>query len=138
MGKISKKSEKKSRFEAEQIKGDFNQCKPKLSFEFLSGDWCISQCQRDEKAEIIDSLHRISKYTWQDCIQLGKSGCGYEQLDRSQIKCTIPRDDFFKNLDKVTVFHRKKKIPIIGFRIQDVFYIFCIDRKYNAYKHGGS
>ena len=115
-----------------------NQKKPKLSFEFLSGDYCISQCQQREKAEIIDTLHKISQRTWQEIIQLGKSGIGYEQIKLSQLKCVSPKCKIFDNLDKVTIFHKPPKVPIVGFRVEDIFYVFCIDRTYNAYKHNGS
>lgn len=114
---------------------NFNQQKPKISFEFLSGDFCISKCQQWEKAEIIDTLHRISQRTWQEIIQLGKSGIGYEQLGTFQLKCSVPRDSIFRNLEKATVFHKAPRIPVVGFRSDDVFYVFCIDRSYSAYDH---
>ena len=130
-----KKEHRSGRFKAESV-GEitFNQRKPKISFEFLIGEYCISKCQQWQKAEIIDSLHRISQLTWQQHHQIGKSG-GYEQFEKKQLLCQIPQDEKFINTDKVTVFHRKNKIPIVGFRVDDVFFVFCIDRNYSAYKH---
>jgi hypothetical protein len=125
-----------AKFNPEQAeKVNFNQRKPKMSFEFLSGDFCISKCQQWEKAEVLDTLHRLSQRTWQEIIQLGKSGIGYEQLGTCQLKCSIPQEAVFRNLEKVTVFHKAPRIPIVGFRSEDVFYIFCIDRSYSAYDH---
>lgn len=139
MGKKIKKEFLSGKFKFEEIGiVNYNQQKPKISLEFLSGDYCISECEMREKAEIIDTLHRLSFYTWQDLHQLGKNGSGYEQFDLSQLRCSIPKDERFRNLDKVTIFHKKKKIPIIGFRINDVYYVFCIDRTFDAYDHGGS
>lgn len=136
MKRFNIKAEQRSgRFKTESVsKITFNQRKPKISFEFLNGDYCISKCQQNQKAEIIDSLHRISQHTWQEHHQIGKSG-GYEQLGRDQLRCKIPQEGKFINTDKVTVFHRKDKIPIVGFRVDDVFYVFCIDRDFSAYKH---
>lgn len=136
MKRFNIKAEQRSgRFKTESVgKITFNQRKPKISFEFLNGDYCISKCQQNQKAEIIDSLHRISQHTWQEHHQIGKSG-GYEQFGRDQLRCKIPHEEKFINTDKVTVFHRKDKIPIVGFRVDDVFYVFCIDRDFSAYKH---
>lgn len=110
--------------------------KPKISFEFLNGKYCISKCESKEKAQVIDTLYRISQSTWQELIQLGKNGSGYEQFSRKQLRCHIPDTAIFQNHDKVTIFHRKDKIPIVGFRIGETFYIFCVDRDYSAYGHG--
>ena len=117
---------------------NFNQVKPKISFEFLNGEYCISKCEKKEKAEIIDTLHQLSQKTWQEIIQSGKNGIGYERIELSQLKCRYPHDRCFQNIDKATIFHHKKSIPIIGFRTDNTYYIFCIDRNYKAYKHGGS
>lgn len=112
--------------------------KPKFSFEFLSGKYCISNCESREKAEVISTLHKLSKLSWREIYQLGKSGIGYEQFDLSQLHCSYPHDETFLNLDKITVFHKEQKIPIIGFKIEEVYYIFCIDRTFDAYDHGRS
>ena len=112
--------------------------KPKFSFEFLSGKYCLSNCESREKAEIISTLHKLSQHSWQEIYQLGKSGIGYEQIDLSQLRCSYPHDNTFLNLDKFTVFHKASKIPIIGFKIEEIYYIFCIDRTFDAYDHGGS
>ena len=138
MKKINKEKERRSCKLKHEEQVNYNRSTPKISLEFLQGKHCVSKCQKDEKAQIIDILHRISQHTWREIIQEGKSGFGYEQIEISQLKCKIPQDEIFCNLDKVTVFHNAPKIPIVGFRIQDIYYIFCIDRKYNAYNHGGS
>lgn len=136
MKRIDKKRERSSnKFVQETIRSGHNQMKPKLSFEFLTGKYCISDCQQDEKAEVIDILHRLSQRTWQEIIQLGKAGIGYEQFEKERMKCSLPTSEYFENIDKVTVFHRAPKIPIVGFRVQEIFYIFCIDRTYDAYEH---
>ena len=111
-----------------------NMKKPKISFQFLCEDNAFMR-QTAEKSEIMDTLLRISKFTWQELIQQGKSGSGYEQFSRKQLKCPVPDADLFKNIEKVTVFHRKRKIPLIGFRIEDIFYLFRIDRRFDAYIH---
>lgn len=113
------------------LRPDYRLKIPKFSFEFLEN----SKCQHNEKVEIFNILYQISRHTWQELIQLGKSGIGYEILDLTQIKCRIPSNPIFENLSQVTVFHKAPHLPVIGFKVHDTFYIFHIDRDYKAYKH---
>ena len=115
---------------------NFNARKPKISFEFLEGDYCLSKCEVREKAEIADSLHRLSKHTWQELLTLGRKHGGCEPLPLTELTCAVPDNILFREQKHATVFHNPGKIPIVGFRIEDVLYLFCIDSTYTAYNHG--
>ena len=110
---------------------NFNARNPKISFEFLAGDYCLSKCEIREKAEIDDTLHRLSKHTWQELLTLGRKHGGCEPLPIAELKCSIPDNILFREQKHATVFHNPGKIPIVGFRIEDTFYMFCIDRTYS-------
>ena len=114
---------------------NFNARKPKISFEFLGGEYCISKCEMNEKAEIVDTLYRLSQHTWQELLTLGRKHGGCEPLPLSELKCSIPLNALFLEQKHATVFHNPTKIPIVGFRIEDTLYVFCIDRTYTAYNH---
>jgi len=106
-----------------------------FSFRFLDHKQ-INKYQQNDFNEIIKNLITISSYTWRDIIQLGKNGIGYELIPLSELKCPIPKDDLFNQRDKATVFHKQgDKIPLIGFKVNDVFYLFYLDRGLKAYKH---
>ena len=75
---------------------NFNAKKPKISFEFLEGDYCLSKCEVREKAEIADSLHRLSKHTWQELLTLGRKHGGCEPLPLSELKCAVPDNILFR------------------------------------------
>ena len=115
---------------------NYNSRKPKISFEFLKGEYCITKCEIREKAEIADSLYRLSQHTWQELLTLGRKHGGCEPLPLSAFNCPIPKNLLFQEQKHATVFHNPQKLPIIGFRIEDILYVFCIDRTYTAYNHG--
>lgn len=115
---------------------NFNSKKPKLSFEFLAGDYCITKCELREKAEIVDTLYRLSQHSWQELLTLGRKHGGCEPLSLSELNCPIPNDLLFQGQKHATVFHNVQRIPVIGFRIEETLYIFGIDRDYTAYNHG--
>ncbi len=115
---------------------NFNSRKPKITFEFLSGDYSLSKCEIREKAEIIDSLYRISMHSWQELLVMGRKHGGCESLPLASLKCHVPDDFIFMGQKHATVFHNPGKIPILGIRVDDILFVFCIDRTFTAYNHG--
>ena len=111
----------------------FQQIKPKISLSYLDGNFCISKCTQGEKAEIITTLHRMSKLTWSDLQQLGRKRGGHENIEVKSLNCNVP-SEFLEEANALS-FHNPQKIPIIGFRREDVFYIIAVDPKLKAYKH---
>ena len=63
---------------------------PKFSLRYLTGEYCISQCERDEKAAFADTLYRLSQLTWRELRQAPREKLGYEQIDRNSIRAQIP------------------------------------------------
>ena len=106
---------------------------PKLSIEYLDLNDCI--LQKDVQLNVCKTLRLVLKHTWREIHQLGKSGIGFETLKLDELKCPYPKSDIFQMIDKVTVFHRQEDIPLIGFRVQEVFYLFHIDTNFKAYEH---
>ena len=106
---------------------------PKFSFEFLSGDYCLSKCETREKSSLASKLHQIGRQSWGDLRRLGRNN-GFEPIPAKQLSCRIP--EVFRNEPSSLVFHMAGNIPIIGFRREDVFYIIAIDRTFSAYSHG--
>ena len=134
MGKQIKKEKISGKFKFEEVGTvDYNQQKPKISLEFLSGDYCISKCDMREKAETVLTLHKISQKTWLDLQQLGRKQGGHENIVTTSLKCRVP--ERFKTFTNALSFHNPKKIVILGFREQDVFYVIAVDPKLKCYNH---
>ena len=106
---------------------------PKLSIEFL--DLKGNDLQKNEQLNVFKTLRIVLKHNWREIRQLGKNGIGFESLKLDELKCPYPKSDIFTKIDKVTVFHRQGDLPLIGYRVQETFYLFHIDRDYKAYGH---
>lgn len=107
---------------------------PKLSLEYLKLKEKI--LQKDEKINIFKNLKDILQHTWRDISQLSKPGIGFELIPVASLKCACPKDAIFDKNDKATVFHKHgDDVPLIGFRVNDTYYLFCVDRDYKAYNH---
>lgn len=107
---------------------------PKLSLEFLKIKDNI--LQKEEKLDIFKNLKDVLQHTWRDISQLGKHGIGFELIPCSNLKCAYPKANIFSKTEKATVFHKNgKEAALVGFRIDDTYYLFCVDRDYKAYNH---
>ena len=107
---------------------------PKLSIEFLKIKDDV--LQKEEKLAIFKNLKDILQHTWREISHLGKHGIGFELIPCSNLKCAYPKDNIFSKTEKATVFHKNgKEAALVGFRIDDTYYLFCVDRDYKAYNH---
>ena len=108
--------------------------KPKFSLQNLAKSHCLSACTKDEKAAFIDRLHEMSQLTWQDIASSNRHGQGSETIARDAIKgSTIPAcitEDV-----RIIAFRCIGKAPMVGYKVDEVFYVVWIDRAFNLYKH---
>lgn len=63
---------------------------PIFSFKFNNDKYCLSVCDKDEKAAFADKLHRLSVISWQDIKGSHRHGMGYEKISRDSLKSAIP------------------------------------------------
>jgi hypothetical protein len=102
----------------------------------INKDYCITRCDKNEKAAFADRLHELSQSTWRDLRQAGRHGQGYEKIDRSDIKGTIPAhvtEDV-----NIIAFRFSGLKPMAGYRdIKDrrIFHIVWLDKDFTLYKH---
>lgn len=107
--------------------------KPVFSFQHLSSDFCISKCDKNEKAALADRLRILSQSTWQQLHQLPRHGQGYEKISRDAITAPIP--DCITPDDTILAFRFQAKKPMVGFRDGNVFHIVWFDRDFSLYDH---
>ena len=133
MSKFNNERNTKGKYNTGAIAISVDSLFPKLSIEYLNLDNNV--LQKKEQLNVFKTLRIVLKHTWREIHQLGKDGIGFETLKLDELKCQHPQSELFSKIDKVTVFHRQGDIPLIGFRVQEAFYLFQIDRNYKAYKH---
>ena len=103
----------------------------------ISKDYCLSNCDKDEKSAFADTLHKLSQSTWRDLRQSGRHGQGYEIIDKKSIKGKMP--DHITDDVHIIAFRFFGKKPMAGYRdINDrrIFHVVWLDRDCSLYDHG--
>ncbi|MFC1771110.1 hypothetical protein ACFLZV_04400 [Candidatus Margulisiibacteriota bacterium] len=112
--------------------------KPIFSLEFLCKNYCISKCNKEQKAGILDKLHKWSKLTWKEIINSPKNALGHEKIKRDSIKIkkipTLVKEVYVLS----TRFNsgKNKKSRLLGYRVNEIFYLLWIDKDGKLYEHG--
>ncbi len=108
---------------------------PRFSLRYLRGDYCLSKCDKDQRASFADRLHKLSQSSWADLRMMGRHGLGYERLPRDQVSKQPPMT--MKPDAAYIVFRFHANRPIVGHKDSDgTFYIFWLDRDFSLYDHG--
>lgn len=134
MAKIKPRQEEKPKLSSSVGRNSTQHEKPIFSFEFLQDGFCITNCERDEKSQILDKLRVLGQLTWDDINGANKHKNGHEKIHRSSIRAPIP-----KNITGDIVFLAFRcigKAPMVGFRKDRVFFVLWIDRACSLYDHG--
>ena len=107
---------------------------PYFSLRYLSGDYCLSLCTRDEKAAFADTLHRLSKLTWAQIKSSPRHGLGCEKIERYEIRTGIP--SHITEDVNIIAFRFSGLKPMVGYRDRATFYVLWLDRDSTLYDHG--
>lgn len=114
--------------------GDSEQLPPKFCLRNLQPNFCITDCTTDEKASFSHMLYKLSRFPWRELRQAPRHGLGYEKLERSSIKASIPQcvtEDVI-----LIAFRFSGKKAMVGYRSGDgVFNILWLDRNFTLYAH---
>lgn len=115
-------------------KGSTQHLRPIFSLEHLDREYCLSRCEQDEKAAFADTLHRLSRLTWQQIVNAPRHGTGCEKISRDSIAGSVPSvitDDV-----NIIALRFQGKKAMVGFRDDQVFYVIWLDRNFTLYRHG--
>lgn len=107
---------------------------PWFCFANLRPSHCISQCTRDERSALAETLRKLSSLTWRELRAAPRHGLGYEKIGRSSFQAPIPpaiTEDV-----ELLAFRFNGKAPIVGYRLDRVFHVVWVDRAFDVYKHG--
>lgn len=111
---------------------DFNY--PVFCFRHMVSGYDLSECEKDDKAVLIDKLHMLSQMEWIAIHMASREGHGTEKINRNAFRVPIP-----SNIPEDITFYRIRfhgKKPIIGYKTDFVFHIIWIDVKFSVYDHG--
>lgn len=108
--------------------------KPKFSLEFLDREFCISCCDKNEKAAFADKMRLLSQLTWAEINCAPRHGLGFEKIAQNSINFSIPKR--ITPDTNIIAFRFCGTAAMVGFKENEVFYIIWFDRNYKLYDHG--
>jgi hypothetical protein len=111
----------------------YDQRHPVFSLQYLQSNHCISRCEMAEKAKFADTLRKLSQFTWLDLKLTGRHQLGYEKIEKNSLKVGIPAH-LTEDIN-IIAFRFDGKKSMVGYRINDIFYIVWVDRNFSVYKH---
>jgi hypothetical protein len=138
-GKIRKpKQDKTSKFAlsaSADKPADHNQEPPAFCLRYVDPEYCISLCEKDDKAAFADRISRLSRMTWNDIIQADRHGFGREKITASSLRRPIPRH-LTEDVTFIALRFSGKK-PMVGYQSGRVFHAIWFDRDMaGVYSHG--
>jgi hypothetical protein len=107
---------------------------PIFSLQYLRGDYCLTMCERVDRAAFAIKMHRLSQLTWSEIQSQHKHSLGYERIARNAIKSGIPAH--IKPDVNFLAFRFSGKKPMVGYREGAIFYVIWLDRDFTLYDHG--
>lgn len=103
-----------------------------ISLRYLRPNYCISRCEKRDKAKFAERVRILTQKTWAELKQSDKHLHGYETI--AQLSDRLPPE---APLQAPAIAFRFAGLkPMVGFRNDAIFYVVWFDRDYNLYAHG--
>ncbi len=111
---------------------NYDSCKPIFSLKHMryQGAYCISKCERETKSLILDTILRLSQYTWSQLKTFPKN-TAFEQMPYSRFKAPFP--PIVTPEVPILVVRYDAGGRFAGYREKDIFHIIITGK--NLYSH---
>ncbi|KHD06842.1 hypothetical protein PN36_28430 [Candidatus Thiomargarita nelsonii] len=106
---------------------------PAFSLRYLDQKHGLEQCNQEQKAALIETIHKLSQLTWNHIYSSNRHASGCEKIAKMSIKVPIP-----KHIPKdanFIAFRFYGMAPMIGYRDETIFYILWLDIHFSVYSH---
>jgi hypothetical protein len=108
---------------------------PLFSLEKIVGDkYCFSNLDDNDKKQFAESIFKRKNLTWSDIKKSPRHGLGFEKIPKTQIQGSIPVS-ITEDMTDFLSFRFSGKKPMVGYRMQNVFYVLWFDLDYSLYGH---
>lgn len=108
---------------------------PIFSLERLqNGEYCLQKLDTDGKANFAEAIFKRKELKWKDIKQCPKHGLGFEKIAKTSIKAPMPKF-ITPDVDHFLAFRFYGKRPMVGYRINDIFYVLWFDKNFTLYDH---
>lgn len=108
---------------------------PVFCFRYLHKDYCLQQCDADDKRFLMERLVALSSLTWQEISQAQRHGFGYEKMPISKL-AGKPHRFITEDVEHLLVFRYHANKPFLGHRNRFIFHLIFIERDFTLYDHG--
>jgi hypothetical protein len=107
---------------------DNNLEKPIFSFEHMpyKRRYCLTKCDKDDRADIIEHIVEVSQLMWQDIESAGRKGHGYEKISLGQFHATKFPGIVTKDVQKLDVFTYSHGGRMAGLKVGRVFNVIFV------------
>jgi hypothetical protein len=106
---------------------------PLFSFQYI--DRIEFQCCGDEhKAALSNKVVLLSQLTWRELRQSTRHGHGFESIPIEQIRGRFP-SIITEDVAQLHVFRYHGRHPMIGLKMDKVFYVIFLDYNFSHYDH---
>jgi hypothetical protein len=128
------KNKPSNRFQTDNLASppNYDLHKPIFSLKHMryQGDYCISKCERETKSLIIDTILRLSQYTWAQLKTFPKN-TAFEPIPIHRFKASFP--PVVTEEVSILVARYDNGGRIAGYREKDIFHIIIAGK--DLYSH---
>jgi len=134
-GKIKKPDALKGKRIAISENVNYDAMPPIFSLERLQpGDYCLSSMDQENKSQFAEAIFRRKSLKWSEVKNIGRHGLGLEKIPKHAIKAPLP--SFIKDdIEDFFAFRFNGKRPMVGYRVNNIFYVLWFDHNFTLYKH---
>ena len=113
---------------------DYNKQPPVFSLEKLqTGKYCLSNLDRDDKAQFAEAMFRRKQMTWNEIHRDDHHALGTEKIERNSIKAST--ENIAEDADIFIAFRYNGKKPMVGYRLRNIFFVLWFDHDFTLYDH---
>jgi hypothetical protein len=106
---------------------------PAFSLRYLDKKHGLTSCNQEQKAALIETIHKLSQLTWNQIYSSSRHASGCEKIARESIKVPIPKH--IPEDVNFLAFRFYGKAPMIGYRDETIFYVLWLDIHFSVYSH---
>jgi len=118
---------------AESARTDYNREKPTFCLRFVDPAFCITLCDKDDKAAFAERIRQLSTMTWNQIIQADRHGFGREKIHRTALP--NPPRGISEDVTFIALRFSGLK-PMVGYQTEETLHIIWFDRDFTLYRHG--
>jgi hypothetical protein len=107
--------------------------RPLFSLEHMQQTYSVKTCQVNDRAALASKLYEMSQLSWGELKQAPRHGQGFEHIPQNSIKAPMPK--VLTSDIRLMVFRFSGKKPMVGYRVEEVFYLLWLDHNFTLYDH---